>query len=55
MTFLYCVFLVGCAVLLIGGITEQRIPLIINRRTEVPASARLRNFDIFDLALNRLS
>jgi phosphonoacetate hydrolase len=38
-----------------GGITEQRIPLIINRRTDVPASARLRNFDIFDLALNRLS
>jgi phosphonoacetate hydrolase len=36
-----------------GGITEQRVPLLINR----PASGlaedrRLRNFDIFDIALN---
>jgi phosphonoacetate hydrolase len=37
-----------------GGITEQRVPLILNRPLrDVPASQRLRNFDAFDLALNR--
>lgn len=35
-----------------GGITEQQVPLLLNRRTDVPASASLRNFDIYDLALN---
>ena len=36
-----------------GGITEQRVPLILNRPTpDVPAERRLRNFDAFDLALN---
>ena len=36
-----------------GGISEQRVPLIINRRmaTDLPAR-RWRNFDAFDLALN---
>jgi hypothetical protein len=32
--------------------TEQAVPLLLNRRTDVPASASLRNFDIYDLALN---
>jgi len=36
-----------------GGITEQRVPMILNRPiADVPASQRLRNFDAFDLALN---
>jgi len=37
-----------------GGITEQRVPMILNRPLhDVPATKRLRNFDAFDLALNR--
>jgi len=37
-----------------GGVTEQSVPLVFNRRIgELPAGRRLRNFDIFDLALNR--
>ena len=37
-----------------GGISEQRVPLILNRRIEgLDASRRWRNFDAFDLALNR--
>ena len=36
-----------------GGISEQQVPLLVNRRLQgVPADARLRNFDIFDLLLN---
>jgi phosphonoacetate hydrolase len=35
-----------------GGVSEQRVPLIFNRRVEVEAGRRLRNFDAFDLALN---
>ncbi len=35
-----------------GGISEQRVPFMLNRRARVPAHARLRNFDIFDVALN---
>ena len=36
-----------------GGISEQRVPLILNRRTTLPADhRRWRNFDAFDLALN---
>ena len=36
-----------------GGISEQRVPLILNRRLDgIDASRRLRNFDAFDLALN---
>ncbi len=37
-----------------GGISEQSVPLILNRRAEWPKGARLRNFDAFDLALNRV-
>ena len=37
-----------------GGVSEQRVPLIANRRADLPAGARLRNFDIFDVALNRV-
>ncbi|MDE1181128.1 phosphonoacetate hydrolase [Paraburkholderia sp.] len=36
-----------------GGISEQEVPLIFNRNIDGAATAkRLRNFDIFDLALN---
>ena len=38
-----------------GGISEQIVPLLFNRRTQgIPGRARLRNFDIFDVALNHL-
>ncbi|MEO7057811.1 MAG: phosphonoacetate hydrolase, partial [Caldimonas sp.] len=37
-----------------GGTSEQRVPLIVNRRIDgIDASRRWRNFDAFDLALNR--
>jgi phosphonoacetate hydrolase len=36
-----------------GGISEQRVPLIVNRRIQgLDCSRRWRNFDAFDLALN---
>ena len=36
-----------------GGISEQTVPLILSRPvTGIPGDRRLRNFDIFDLALN---
>jgi phosphonoacetate hydrolase len=38
-----------------GGVSEQQVPLIANRRAEaLPAGRRWRNFDAFDLALNHL-
>jgi phosphonoacetate hydrolase len=38
-----------------GGTSEQTVPLLLNRPTTgVPADRRLRNFDIFDLALNHV-
>jgi phosphonoacetate hydrolase len=37
-----------------GGISEQRVPLVLNRRIEgLDPLRRWRNFDAFDLALNR--
>lgn len=35
-----------------GGLTEQVVPMIVNRTVEVPAGHRLRNFDVFHVALN---
>ena len=36
-----------------GGISEQRVPLILNRALPgLDRQRRLRNFDAFDLALN---
>jgi phosphonoacetate hydrolase len=36
-----------------GGLTEQRVPLILNRPTPgVAPGAKLRNYDAFDVALN---
>ena len=38
-----------------GGISEQKVPLIFNRKLSgLQAGRRLRNFDIFDLALNHV-
>ena len=39
-----------------GGLSEQRVPLLVNRRAAgLPAGVRLRNFDVFDIALNRVA
>lgn len=38
-----------------GGIAEQTVPMIVNRKVAVPASRTLRNFDVFDVALNLVS
>lgn len=39
-----------------GGISEQKVPLLFNRRVrDLVAGRRLRNFDIFDLALNHVT
>jgi len=36
-----------------GGVSEQRVPLILNRRiADIDSQRRWRNFDAFDLALN---
>lgn len=37
-----------------GGITEQRVPLISNRKLNLIPGHDLRNFDAFDVALNRV-
>jgi phosphonoacetate hydrolase len=37
-----------------GGLSEQRVPIVLNRRARLETGARLRNFDVFDIALNRL-
>ncbi|MBI1243903.1 MAG: phosphonoacetate hydrolase [Alphaproteobacteria bacterium] len=38
-----------------GGVSEQKVPLISNKRCVVDAAHRYRNFDAFDLALNRVA
>ncbi len=38
-----------------GGLTEQRVPMIANRRLDIPAGRKLRNFDVFDVALNHVA
>ena len=35
-----------------GGLTEQTVPMISNRKLSLPPNRKLRNFDIFDVALN---
>jgi phosphonoacetate hydrolase len=38
-----------------GGLSEQRVPLLVNRRLRRPLpAAPPRNFDVFDVALNRV-
>ena len=38
-----------------GGLSEQRVPIVLNRPTRLPSGVRLRNLDVFDIALNRLA
>ncbi len=39
-----------------GGISEQRVPLLVSRPTPgLSADQRLRNFDVFDVALNHVA
>jgi phosphonoacetate hydrolase len=38
-----------------GGLTEQVVPMIANRAVTLPEGHQLRNFDIFDVALNRVA
>jgi len=38
-----------------GGVTEQRVPLIVTRKTDIAGGRRLRNFDVFDVALNHVA
>jgi len=37
-----------------GGLTEQRVPMIANRKLAGLAGRNLRNFDVFDVALNHV-
>jgi phosphonoacetate hydrolase len=38
-----------------GGLSEQKVPLLFNRPLrDVAPGRRLRNFDVFDLALNHI-
>jgi phosphonoacetate hydrolase len=37
-----------------GGLTEERVPMIANRKIVLPPGHVLRNFDVFDVALNRI-
>jgi phosphonoacetate hydrolase len=37
-----------------GGLTEQVVPIIVNRAVAWP-TGQLRNFDVFDVALNRVA
>ena len=37
-----------------GGLSEQRVPMIANRKVRVPDGRHLRNFDVFDVALNHV-
>ncbi len=37
-----------------GGLSEQKVPIIVNRRLALEPGRAWRNFDVFDLALNRI-
>jgi phosphonoacetate hydrolase len=37
-----------------GGLTEQRVPMLANRKVRLPDGHRLRNFDVFAVALNHV-
>jgi phosphonoacetate hydrolase len=38
-----------------GGLSEQRVPLLFNRKLRAAPGARLRNFDVIDIALNSIT
>ena len=37
-----------------GGLTEETVPMIVNRKVSLPDGRSLRNFDVFDVALNHV-
>jgi phosphonoacetate hydrolase len=37
-----------------GGLTEQTVPMIVNRKVDWPKDRDLRNFDVFAVALNHV-
>jgi len=37
-----------------GGLTEETVPMIVNRKVALAPGRRLRNFDVFDVALNHV-
>jgi len=37
-----------------GGLTEQRVPMLANRKVRLPEGHALRNFDVFAVALNHV-
>jgi phosphonoacetate hydrolase len=38
-----------------GGLTEQTVPMIVNRKIDWPRGRELRNFDVFAVALNHVA
>lgn len=38
-----------------GGLSEQTVPMIVNREVRLPPGRSLRNYDVFDVALNLVS
>jgi phosphonoacetate hydrolase len=37
-----------------GGVSEQRVPFLVNRGVDLPADAPLRNFDIYNVLLSHV-
>ncbi|MCZ6586592.1 MAG: phosphonoacetate hydrolase [Alphaproteobacteria bacterium] len=37
-----------------GGVSEQRVPFLVNRGIDLPADAPLRNFDIYNILLSHV-
>jgi phosphonoacetate hydrolase len=38
-----------------GGLTEQTVPMIVNRKVDWPSGEELRNYDVFAVALNHVA
>ena len=38
-----------------GGVSEQRVPFLVNRSVDLPADAPLRNFDIYNVLLSHIA
>lgn len=38
-----------------GGLTEQSVPLLVNRKVDWPREREARNFDVFAIALNHIA
>jgi phosphonoacetate hydrolase len=38
-----------------GGLTEQSVPMIVNRKVDWPQDRQLRNYDVFAIALNHVT